>query len=381
VSGEASRADVVVVGAGAIGLSIALRLSQHGVTVTVLDQGEPGREASWAAAGILSAQGEAQAPGPLLDLLLEGERRFPDFVAEMEGLTGESCGYQACGALHLAGDAQEATALEAQRAWQLQRGLSVEAWDAAALQEAEPSLAPSFIAANRFPSSARVQPRRVCAALVLALRARGVRLQRGKVEAIEREGDRLVGLRVDGQRWPASRVVLAAGAWSSLIAGTGLAPDAIVPVRGQLVRFDASLPVVRHVVFAEGGYLVPIGKQALIVGSTMERVGFDRGLTREAQETITARARRICPALAVLEPSEAWSGFRPATRDELPALGPTPIEGLHLAVGHYRNGILLAPITAALVTAASLQDSGRMASASASLASIPARVAAARLYA
>jgi glycine oxidase len=377
-----SNADVVVIGAGAIGLSIAFRLSQGGARVSVLDRGEPGREASWAAAGILSAQGEAQTPGPLLDLLWRSEQLFPGFVAELEELTGESCGYRRSGALHLAASGEEVTRLAEQRAWQGSHGLTVESWDAAALRAAEPALSPQFIAANRFPSSARVQPRRLCAALVLALRARGVAFHRGTVEAIEREGDRLVGLRVDGERWPASCAVIAAGAWSSLIAGTGLAPDAVVPVRGQLVRFDrleSGAPLLHGVVFAEGGYLLPLGERALIAGSTMERVGFDRGVTAEAQEDIVARARRTCPALASVQPSETWAGLRPATRDGLPALGTTPLQGLHLAVGHYRNGILLAPLTAALVAEALFRGPGS--SSGPTSAGIPGPVAAARLYA
>jgi glycine oxidase len=373
--------DVAVVGGGVIGLTLAWRLKQRGASVVVVDRGEPGGEASWAAAGILSAQAEAKGPGPLFDLLWRSEQLFPEFVAELEKSSGLSCGFRRTGALHLGGSLEEMVALAEQRRWQQAEGLPVEAWEAATLREAEPGLASSFLGANHFAASAQVEPRRLTAALRRVLETAGVRLERGEVQALLREGDRVTGLRVDGSFLASRRVVLAAGAWSSLLEGTGLATDAIVPVRGQLIRFPRS--AVRRIVFAHDGYLLPFGESATVAGSTMEDAGFARGVTDAAIADLTARARAICPGLAQVEPSEAWSGLRPATRDGLPALGATPIEGLHLAVGHYRNGILLAPLTAALVAEALLPGSPQVPDPGRGPGplEIPAPVAAARLYA
>ena len=373
--------DVVVVGAGVIGLSIAWRLRQGGASVVVVDRGEPAREASWAAAGILSPQGEAEGPGPLLDLCLRSEAMFPDFLRELEALSGLHCPYDRRGSLHLASNEEEASRLEAQRAWQVAAGMAVEAWDPTTLRSEEPAVAHSFIAANFFPHSARVQPRLLCEALIAAMEKLGVQIRRGAVQAVERSDDGVVGVRIDDLLLQTSRVVVAAGAWSSLIVGTGLPSDAIEPVRGQLVRLDAPSPKLRRVVFAEGGYALPFTGSSVLAGSTTERVGFDRHVTAEALAEIRQRFERICPGGARVK--EYWAGLRPATRDGLPALGPTPIAGLHLAVGHYRNGILLAPLTAMLVAEALLSGAaqGQTLSPSPESKAIPVPVAAARLYA
>jgi glycine oxidase len=374
--------DVVVVGAGVIGLSIALRLSQRGAKVVVVDRGEPAREASWAAAGILSPQGEAEGPGPLLDLLRRSEAMFPEFLRELEALAGVHCPYDRRGSLHLARAEEEVTRLEAQRAWQTAMGLAVEAWDARTLRAEEPALAHSFVAANFFSHSGRVQPRPLCEALIAALEKAGVQIRRGAVQALERSGDRVVGLRIEDLLLPASRVVIAAGAWSSLIAGTGLSSGAIEPVRGQLMRLDAPSPKLRRVVFAEGGYALPFTAHSVLAGSTTERVGFDRHVSPAGLAEIRERFDRTCPGGWTAK--EWWSGLRPATRDGLPALGPTPIAGLHLAVGHYRNGILLAPLTAMLVAEALLSGAAPAQGPtpqSPESGAIPVPVAASRLYA
>jgi glycine oxidase len=207
-------------------------------------------------------------------------------------------------------------------------------------------------------------------------------LRQGEVQALQRQGDRVTGLVIDGEFQAAGSVVLAAGAWSSRITGSDLPAHAIKPVRGQLASFSPASPLLQRVVFAEDGYLLPSGG-AVIVGSTAENVGFERGVTSAAQESLVARARRICPALETISPVSAWSGLRPTTEDGLPALGPTPVGDLHLAVGHYRNGILLAPFTAALVTEALFPGSMAQTNPESSEESlaIPDPVAALRLYA
>jgi len=177
----------------------------------------------------------------------------------------------------------------------------------------------------------------------------GVTFRSGQVRRLIVSRQRVEGVDVEGEPVPAAAVVLAAGSWSSLIVGAGLSADCIQPVRGQLVALrPASLPL-RRIVYGAGGYLVPRPDGRVIVGSTMERVGFDKFPTPQGVGTLLERAQRLCPALAQVPMTSSWAGLRPATKDGLPALGPTPIEGLHLAVGHLRNGILLTPLTASLV--------------------------------
>jgi glycine oxidase len=386
---------VAIVGAGVIGLSIAWRLVQGGLQVLLLDRGEPGHEASGAAAGILSARAEAPAPGPLFELLWRSQHVFPAFVAELESVSGESCDFRQCGALHAARTEAEMDDLAEQRRWQAALGLRVESWDPATLRATEPMLSPEFLGASYFGESARVDPRRLCGALRTALAKGRTVFRQGEVQSLQRQGERVTGLWIDGEFQAAGSVILAAGAWSSRIPGSDLLAQAIKPVRGQLAGFSPASPLLQRVVFADGGYLLPVSARAapsmpsqstgdaLIVGSTTENVGFERGVTSAAQEHLVARARRICPALEPIVPASAWSGLRPTTEDGLPALGPTPIGGLHLAVGHYRNGILLAPLTAALVTEALYPGSMNPTSLGPpgeSLA-IPDPVAALRLYA
>jgi glycine oxidase len=382
VTHDTPAPDVAIVGAGVIGLSIAWRLAQRGVRVLLVDRGEPGHEASGAAAGILSARAEAPAPGALFELLWRSQRLFPAFVAELEAASGESCDFRQSGALHGAWTEAEMDALAEQRRWQAALGLPVESWDPATLHQAEPMLSRSFLGASYFAESAQVDPRRLCGALRAAVIRESAVFRQGGVQALQREGDRVTGLLIDGGFQAVGSVVLAAGAWSSRIPGCDLPASAIAPVRGQLAGFSPPAPVLRHVVFADDGYLLPTAGEGLIVGSTTENVGFERGVTPTAQEHLVARARRICPNLETVPLARAWSGLRPTTGDGLPALGPTPVRGLHLAVGHYRNGILLAPLTAALVVEALLGSRAPTSPApqEESLV-IPAPVAALRLYA
>jgi glycine oxidase len=321
--------EVAVIGGGVIGLLSALRLAQHGHEVRVVERGEPGREASWAAAGILGAQGEAERRGPFLDFCLRSLELYPALAAELGDI-----GFSRCGALRLAFTEAEAEQLRAQQAWQSAAGL-----------RAELLSHPGARLALWQPDDGVVDNRKLTRALrsaldgarVRVLRARAVRLRftRGALEAVEAEREVV----------PARAAVVAAGAWSAEIAGSGIAPDALVPVRGQMIAYDASPPAT--VLFGGGGYAVPRPGRVL-VGATVEHEGFDRRTTDEGMASLRQVAARLLPELAPMEPTDHWAGLRPGTRDGLPLIGRT-LPGVVVATGHYRNGILLAPATAELV--------------------------------
>jgi glycine oxidase len=222
------------------------------------------------------------------------------------------------------------------------------------LRSHEPALGPLVREAVLFPEAGQVDAQRLSLALLGCARAAGAELRLGEARRLLLEAGRIVGLEVDGVRVAAQAVVVAAGAWSSLVEGVGLKPHAVRPVRGQLVRFDLSSPL-RGVVYGAGGYLVPRVDGHVLAGSTMEDVGFDKSVTGAGVAAILERASRLCPSLGAAPVGALWAGLRPACEDGLPALGPVPgVPGLHLAVGHLRNGILLTPVTAELIAAAVL---------------------------
>ncbi len=306
---------VVVVGGGIIGLAAALELADAGLRVSIIDRREPGSEASWAAAGILGPQSESHAPGPMLDLCLRSFERYGEWVGHLEA----DVGYERCGSLHLAFTRAEAEALAQTRDWQQALGLRAELRnDARAL------------AALWLPDEGRVDSRRLVTALRAAVEKRGIAVRRGEIGRLDR---------VEGEL-----AVVAAGAWSGPIAGCR-----VEPVRGQILLLDVPPPP--SVVFGAGGYLMPRGDRTL-VGATVEHVGFDQSTTREARlqlETIAARLGAAGPVI------DHWAGLRPGTPDGLPLLGKTGWGDI-VATGHYRNGILLAPITAAIVRALALGE-------------------------
>ncbi|HYZ90024.1 MAG TPA: glycine oxidase ThiO [Myxococcales bacterium] len=321
--------DVAVAGGGVIGLLSALRLAQRGHRVVVIEPSEPGSEASWAAAGILGAQSEADGPGPMLDLCRRSLAMYPALAAELGDV-----GYSQCGALHVAFTDREAAGLRRQHEWQSAVGLHTEL-----------RVARGAIFALWHPEDAVVDNRKLtralCAAIgrfgveVLAARARRIRFSQGAASGVE----------TDKGVVSAQAVVVAAGAWSAQIAGAGITSDALVPVRGQMLAYDAPPPP--SVIFGAGGYVVPRGTRTL-VGATVEHTGFEKRTTKEGLQFLRDVAARLVPELARLEPVDHWAGLRPGTRDGFPLLGATA-PGVVVATGHYRNGILLAPVTAELV--------------------------------
>jgi glycine oxidase len=343
---------IVVIGAGVIGLSIAWRLAQRGAAVTVLDQGAAGSSASHAAAGMLAICAEAE-PGEaaLVALGRASQALWPAFAREVEAAAGLPVDLRTEGTLVVALTADDQARLHHRLDFQKSLGLPVEWISGGDARRREPHLAPGIAGAVLSPEDHQVDNRKLVAVLgVAATRAGAVVREHHAVERILTTGGRATGVALaDGTQREADGVVLAAGAWSRRI--DGLPADARPPVRavkGQTIalRMDPAAPLLTHVVWAPGAYLVPRRDGRLIVGATVEEKGFDAALTAGGVLALLEAAWRAVPAVEELPIDEMWVGHRPGSRDDAPILGPAPVAGLVYATGHYRNGILLTPVTA-----------------------------------
>ncbi len=340
------RVDVVVVGAGVQGSSVALRLVQSGLAVAVLERAVPGAEASSAAGGILSPGVEAIEPGPFYALCRASLARYPGFVAEVQALSGMSVGLHTLGTLEVALDDDHAKVLAARAEKILKHGLPVEVLDDAAARRLEPGLSPEARGALFFPDEGSLDPRLLARAVYVAASRAGARFVTGQVRRIVVEGGRAVGVEHDSGRIEAGTVVLAAGSWSLQVEGHGLPAGAVRPVRGQIAVVDTRPPLLSRVVFSGHGYVVPRPDGRILCGSTMEEVGFEKAVTAGGLRHVLDVAIGVAPALAHAPVVETWSNFRPASPDGEPILGAGTVPGLLYATGHTRNGILLAPVTA-----------------------------------
>lgn len=350
-----TTADVVIVGAGVIGSALARELAGAGLQVVVVERHRPGVGASGAAAGILSPQAEADGPSALLDLCLESRALFPRLLEDLRSETSIDVPYRTSGTLFIAQNDEEEARLEKRYAWQTGVGLPVERISGGRVETLEPALAAGLRIALRFPYDHQIDNVELTRALVLAAEKRGVQFRTGvEVSGLATEGNRVTGVALGPGRIYTSHVVVCAGAWSGLL-DTGGPRLPIVPIRGQLVALEGAGLRLDRVIYTERGYLVPRADGRILVGSTMETAGFDATTTAGGIRTLLDLALTIVPKLEKGRITGLWAGLRPATEDGLPILGPAGPpwpEGLFFATGHFRNGILLAPLTARLLTEA-----------------------------
>jgi len=347
--------DVVIVGGGTIGLAIAWRARQRGLGVLVLDAGEPG---AWqVAAGMLAPVTEADfGEDALLRLGLEGAARFAPFCAELAKASGRDPGLVRAGTLVVARDADEAVVLDRLYALQGSLGLAVERLRPTAARRAEPGLAPTVRLALDVPGDHSIEPRALGAALAEAVeRAGGAVRQRARVEAVLAQGDRVAGVRLaGGEQIRSGAVVLAAGAWNARLAGLPEAARVPVrPVKGQILRLrDPQGPgLVERTIRTPAAYLVPRPDGRYVLGATVEERGWDAKPTAGGVFELVRDMSEVVPGVLEMEIDEVGAGLRPGSPDNLPAIGPGALPGLHWATGHYRNGILLTALTADLVVA------------------------------
>jgi glycine oxidase len=366
VSVEHAKPDVAVVGGGPIGLASAWRAAQRGLSVCVLDAGEPGaggrvageRGAWQVAAGMLAPVAEAQfGEDALLELNLRAAAGFPALCAELEQAAGRDPGLRRTGTLVVARDRDEAEALDRLLAFRRRLGLDVERLLPTAARRAEPALAPTVRLALDIAGDHSVDPRRLVPALAEAVRrAGGLVRARARVIGLTLDGERVTGVRLeDGSTLAAGAVLVAAGAYAGRL--DGLPPGAAVPVRpvkGQVLRLrDPRGPgLVERTIRTSEAYIVPRADGRYVLGATMEERGFDTAPTAGGVFELLRDVSEVLPGVLELELEELLAGLRPAMPDNMPAIGAGALEGLVWATGHHRNGILLAGLTGELAAAA-----------------------------
>ncbi|HUJ06186.1 MAG TPA: glycine oxidase ThiO [Streptosporangiaceae bacterium] len=364
VTASRHSVDVLVIGAGVVGLAIAWRTAQRGMSVLLADPA-PGRGASHAAAGMLTPVTEAAyAERELFELGLDSLRRYPDFAAELAERTGTDVGFRQTGTLAVGYDADDMAALTEHAALRRSFGASAERLTGRECRRAEPLLGPAVCGGLLTPDDASVDPRLLTDALLSAATAAGVAHVPARAVALRVQGDRAAGAELaDGALVTAGHVVLSAG-WASA-ALPGLPPGAappLRPVKGQILRLRptpatlAASPcpsllnrTVRGLVQGSPVYLVPRQDGEIVIGATQEELGADTRVTAGGVWQLLRDARAIVPGITELELAEAVAGLRPGTPDNAPVIGPSPLAGLVLATGHFRGGVLLAPATADLI--------------------------------
>lgn len=340
---RSSTADAVVVGGGVIGLACACELRRRGLRVTLIERGRPAREATWAAAGIIAAHHYGAGPGPLFDLLRRSLAAYPAFL---ESIGADDVDWSSDGTVAVARTGAEAEELEARVSWLLEAGYQAELLWPWELRGLEPVCTGAVETAALFQGDASLDPRRLATALEQAVRSAGIEvLTDAPATSVQTSGGRVTGVCLTDQTVEAPRVVLAAGAWSA-----SLAPGFRLPVRpckGQMCAVRAEGP--RRAVNFPEGVIVPRADGRVALGVTQEDAGFDAHIDPVAIRQVQADAAVIVPGLTGAEIVETWMGFRPQSADGFPVIGPTPVQGLTVATGHFTKGIALAPVTAQLV--------------------------------
>lgn len=342
----------LVIGGGIIGASVAWRLASERVEVIVLERARLGREASWAAGGLIAPQGEADRPGPFFDLCVKAKNAFDAIVERLTRESGIDPEYDEHGVLYAAFNEEERAELKARARWQREANAVVEELDPRDALRLAPSLSPQVVHALHMPTNRRVENRRLTQAYVNAATRAGADFREGAaVEALVTSGGRATGVRLnDGARVEGDLVVVAAGAWSGEI--RGLEGDGIrfFPVRGQILCFDARPGILGPSLFSARGILVPRRDGRLLAGSVFEEAGFDKSVTLGGMRHVAQAAAELMPSLAEIPFREAWAGLRPATDDLLPVLGPSPtVANVLYASGHFRSGIMLSALTGEIV--------------------------------
>ncbi len=341
--------DAVVVGGGLIGLACAWRAAQRGLSVLVVERGEPGGGASGVAAGMLAPVTEAEfGEEPLLRLNLAGRELWPGFAAELEERTGLSTGYRETGALVVAADRDDNEELRRHHALQRALGLDAEWLPPSGCRRLEPGLSPHVGGGILAPQDAQADPGAVVRALRAALDEAGGELVRGEVRGVQASSGRVSAVETADGEVAAGAVIVAAGAWSAALAEG----PPVRPVKGQILELRARQgmpePITR-IVRSPRCYLVPRGDGRVVLGATVEEQGFDTSVTADGVYRLLEAAWELVPEVGELELVAARAGLRPGSPDNAPVIGHGELEGLVWATGHYRNGVLLTPITAAAV--------------------------------
>jgi glycine oxidase len=352
--------DVIVIGGGIIGLAVAYYLSREQISVTLVERGSVGREASWAAAGYLSFQGSSNTPGPRLDLTRLSCLMYAGWLEELAEFTRADTGFLRCGLLEVCLD--EAEALEAQEraAWHQAAGYAAEWLDATTTRQRQPHLGADVPVQGALwcPDVAQVRPPRLLKALSEAVLRNGVHIrEQAPVTGLTRTGDQVTGVTLaSGAQLAAPVVVNAAGSWAAHLAPE-MACMPVKPVKGTIVLLDMPLPPSRELLVSSRASLYIRADNKVLIGATLEDSGYDKRIKLAAVDELVHQAVSLVPALKAANFVTAWAGLRPYSHDNLPYLGPVPgLRGAYAATGHYRSGIMLAPVTGLLVKQMILQQ-------------------------
>ena len=344
------RYDAIVLGGGIIGCAVAEELARHGQRVVIIERRKIGAEASSAAAGILSAQMDLPEPNAFFELCQAARRMYPRWIEHLQRRSGTSVGYHVDGLLYLAMTGREEHRMERQARWQRRHGLRVERWSRKEVRRREPAVDGRIKSGFYFPTEAQVDNVLLMQALKQACHKAAVDIHsHASVKRVVLRGQAVHGVETSRGSVSAPVVVNCLGSWAGM-GGKFPVKVPVVPARGQMLAFHGPTGLFRHAVMSERAYVIQRRDGRLLVGSTVEFTGFDKHLTFEGIHHILCGLLQVSSAISRCTFLEAWAGFRPYSEDKLPILGPTPIHGLYVATGHFRHGILLAPITATLLT-------------------------------
>lgn len=345
----------MIIGGGVIGLSIARELSLAGASgITLLEKGQTGKESSWAAGGMLAVDVETLQFDTFYGLCSESNRMYPAFAESLFTETGIDIELDLTGTILAAFSDEDETELEKRFGWQSATGVKVEKLTVAELKKLEPSLAENVRGGLYYSEDGQVENRKLLEALKLSVIRSGVNIvEETEVQRLVlNKFGRVTGAESNNDTFMADIIILANGAWLSniLIGAEKLHVAEIHPVKGQMICFEGFEDDLRNIIYSPRGYLIPRADGRILSGSTMEEVGFDRVVTTEAKRKLLVNAAEIFPALSHSKITAHWSGLRPMALDGLPILGPVAgYDGLIVAGGHFRNGILLAPVTARII--------------------------------
>ncbi len=342
----------IVIGGGIIGGSVAWRLARDGATVTVFERARLGMEASWAAAGLIGPQVEAQEPGVFFDLCMAGKNAFDAIVDRLARESGVDPEYDQHGALYVAFDDAGIERLKSRARWQREAGARVDELAPDEALKLAPALSPSVRFALYMPTNRRTENRKLTMAYIRAAEAAGAAFREGaRVAEIVANSGRAAGVRFDdGSVHEADVIVNAAGSWAGEIRGLEADKIRFYPVRGQIICFEAPAGALGPSLFSPEGILVPRRDGRLIAGSIFEDAGFNKSVTLAGIATITSAVAAMVPGLRGVAFREAWAGLRPASDDLMPVIGESPsVRGAFYAAGHFRSGILLSALTGELI--------------------------------
>lgn len=350
-------AEVVVAGGGVIGLAVAHALAIRGIQdIVVIERANLGAEASSAAAGMLAPQSEADGADEFFNLCCRSRDMYARFAEALYEESDVDIELDTTGTLYLAFTEHDEAEIDHRYRWQTRAGLFVDKLSSNDLRQLEPCISEQVIAGLKFPLDIQVENRRLVSALATSNARAGVKLITGtSVQSVHIERSRVKGVGTSRGFVSTDTVVLAGGAWTSFIRSSDqtFPQITIEPVRGQMISFECNPRIARHVIYSPRGYIVPRRDGRLLAGSTTDHAGFDKSVTAGAVHSVLSHALEISPTISELPVVDSWAGLRPRSPDDLPVLGPSAaIRGLVYATGHYRNGILLAPLTGDLIAGA-----------------------------